>query len=135
MRMQSRLTEKTPGETEVNMVSEVNVTGIMAQFGRGLIQDVSNQMLEKFTGAMRAELEKPDAAASSNDGAGASAHTNEGASPGAMTVGDVAPAAPPIEVISFGSRLLARAAGRTMRRPLFWVVAAAAAGCLYWLFR
>src|SRR6185295_12611001 len=63
MRMQSRLVERAPGETEVNVTSEVNVTGIMAQFGRGLIQDVSNQMFQRFTDAVRAELEKPEAAA------------------------------------------------------------------------
>ena len=60
MKMESRLSEKTPGETEVAMVSDVNVTGIMAQFGRGLVQDVSNQMFQKFTEAVRAELERPD---------------------------------------------------------------------------
>jgi hypothetical protein len=32
----------------------VNVTGILVQFGRGMIQDVSNQMLARFTEAMRA---------------------------------------------------------------------------------
>ena len=53
MKMTSRLVERAPGETEVNVVSEVNVTGILAQFGRGLIQDVSNQMFERFTEAMR----------------------------------------------------------------------------------
>ncbi len=62
MKMESRLSEKTPGETEVAMVSDVNVTGIMAQFGRGLVQDVSNQMFQKFTEAVRAELERPDEA-------------------------------------------------------------------------
>jgi len=40
MKMESRLSEKAAGETEVAMVSEVSVTGVMAQFGRGLIQDV-----------------------------------------------------------------------------------------------
>src|SRR5215467_10214976 len=60
MRMHSHLVEKGPAETEVTVVSEVNVTGILAQMGRGMIQDVSNQMMKKFTAAMRAELEKPE---------------------------------------------------------------------------
>lgn len=212
MRMQSRLTETAPGETEVSMVSEVSVTGIMAQFGRGLIQDVSNQMLERFTGAMRAELEKPRAAATASASAGAGAGAGAGAmatsgtavggevsamlgagpmaeakavptavagaiasatvtangssresahpgasagvsasaspgvsasaSPGGGFGGPAstnatagAPvASPPIEVFSFGGRILLRAAGRAARRPLFWVVVAAVVGCLYWLF-
>ena len=56
MRMTSRIVEKAAGESEVRVVSEVSVTGIMAQFGRGLMQDVSDQMLQRFTEAMRAEL-------------------------------------------------------------------------------
>lgn len=61
MKMSSVLKEVAPSETEVTLVSDVNVTGILAQFGRGLMQDVSDQMLKRFTDAMRAELEKPDA--------------------------------------------------------------------------
>src|SRR5262245_47378148 len=60
MKMESRLVEKSPGETEVTVVSDVNVTGLLAQMGRGLMQDVSNQMFQKFTEAMRTELEKPE---------------------------------------------------------------------------
>jgi hypothetical protein len=167
MRMESRLVETSPGETEVNVVSEVNVTGIMAQFGRGLIQDVSNQMLQKFTGAMRAELEGPGPAGAApvapspniatgtsagdggaaapgsgvggtpNVGAGPPAGSSRGAAMGAGSASGAPPptAAPPIEVLSFGSRLLARAAGRTMRRPLFWVVLIAIAGLLTLILR
>lgn len=61
MKLTSALVSKAPDETEVTLVSDVNVTGILAQFGRGLMQDVSDQMLQRFTDAMRAELEKPDA--------------------------------------------------------------------------
>lgn len=56
MKMTSRLAEKDGG-TEVQVVSDVEVTGILAQFGRGMIDDVSDQMFEKFTGRMRASLE------------------------------------------------------------------------------
>ena len=62
MKMSSTLAARGPSETEVTLVSDVSVTGILAQFGRGLMQDVSDQMLKRFTDAMRAELEKPDAA-------------------------------------------------------------------------
>ena len=58
MKMSSVLKEVAPSETEVTLVSDVNVTGILAQFGRGLMQDVSDQMLKRFTDAMRAELEQ-----------------------------------------------------------------------------
>jgi uncharacterized protein len=57
MKMTSRVSERAPGETEVVASSEVNVTGILAQLGRGMIQDVSDQMFQRFTDAIRAELE------------------------------------------------------------------------------
>jgi hypothetical protein len=140
MKMQSRLSEKTPGETEVAMISEVNVTGIMAQFGRGLVQDVSNQMFQKFTEAARAELEKDDeTVAGPSASASASASSTTTASTAAPAVSSSLPSppppsSPPIEVVSFGTKILARAVGRIMRRPLFWVVVVAGAGLIYWLF-
>jgi len=161
MKMESRLAEKSPGETEVTMASEVNVTGIMAQFGRGLIQDVSNQMFQKFTEAARVELEKPDepaapapappaaaeaaaaveAAAAGMPGIGAAeiaaaaaaSSAATPASPAAQAPASPAAPAPPIEVMSFGTKILARAFGRMMRRPLFWIVVVAVAGLIYWL--
>src|SRR5260370_3880112 len=63
MRMKSRVVERAPGETEVTVTSDVNVVGVLAQFGRGMIQDVSDQMFAKFTEAMRRQLEAPPAAA------------------------------------------------------------------------
>jgi carbon monoxide dehydrogenase subunit G len=160
MKMESRLSEKTPGETEVAMVSDVNVTGIMAQFGRGLVQDVSNQMFQKFTEAVRAELERPDEPAAAAPtpaetaaspstaaaiGAPAAPLPGEPASPPLVSgsTAGLSPAspprpaptpAPPIEVFSFGGKILARATGRMMRRPLFWVVVAAGAVLIYRLF-
>src|SRR4051794_5958143 len=62
MRMKSRVVGKGPSETEVTVVSDVNVMGVLAQFGRGMIQDVSDQLLGKFTEAMRRERETPAAA-------------------------------------------------------------------------
>jgi carbon monoxide dehydrogenase subunit G len=172
MRMESRLSEKTPGETEVAMVSDVNVTGIMAQFGRGLVQDVSNQMFQKFTEAVRAELERPDEAGSAaapspsppvTDATGVPAPTPASTAaallapaspvvPPSAVSGTAAaalspspsisaapaparPPAPPIEVFSFGGKILARATGRMMRRPLFWIVVVVAAALIYRLSR
>ena len=115
MKMTSRLVERAPGETEANLVSEVNVTGILAQFGRGMIQDVSDQMFQKFTDGVRAELEKPAAEA------------------GAQAPASVTPAAP-IDVASLGSQVAGRALLRAARGPLFWVVVAALVLAIYWLW-
>jgi carbon monoxide dehydrogenase subunit G len=101
MRMTSRLVEKAPGETQVSVASDVNVTGILAQFGRGMIQDVSDQMFRKFADAVRGELES------------------------AAAVAAPAPApAQPIEVLSFGGPVAARALARAAKRPVFWIAAA-----------
>jgi uncharacterized protein len=110
MKMSSQLVEKGPAETEVSVATEVNVTGVLAQFGRGMIQDVSNQMFQKFTEAVRVELEKP-------------------------AEGAPAAAAPPIEVVSFGGQILGQAAARTMRRPGFWIAVGAVVVVLLWWFR
>lgn len=106
MRMKSRITERAGGESEVTVVSEVSVTGIMAQFGRGLMQDVSNQMLDRFTEAMRAELEKPEPPITPS------------------ATAPLATGAPPIEVSSF-----------VFRQPAVWIAAAVVFAILYWFWR
>jgi len=118
MRMKSRLAERSPRETEVAATSEVNVTGILAQLGRGMIQDVSDQMFEKFTTAMRADLE------SAGGGNGAA---NAGPQPAASE-------AAPIDAVSFGAGVLGRAAARGLRRPVFWAATVVLALLIYWLW-
>jgi carbon monoxide dehydrogenase subunit G len=110
LRLTSTLLPKAPGETEVTATSRVNVTGILAQMGRGMVQDIGDQMFQVFSQRLRAELEaEPEAEA-----AAATASTR--AKPEALDVG----------------ALGARAAVRT---PLFWVAIALAAGLIYLLFR
>ena len=144
MRMESRLVEKGPAETEVTVVSDVNVTGILAQMGRGMIQDVSNQMMKKFTEAMRAELEKPEtppesapsssSSSSSSSPSSTASNTSTATSTSTSTSTSTGTTAqPPIELVSFGGKILVRAVGRGMRRPVFWVVVAGISGLVYWL--
>lgn len=117
MRMKSRLVERAPGETEVTITSNLNIVGTLAQFGRGIIQDVSDQVFDRFVGAVRAELETPIPV---------SAISYAPTDPAPMTTGGVAvlskpaAAAPPIEVLSTASGVIGRAASRTARRPLVW---------------
>lgn len=66
MKMTSRLEEKDGG-TEVHVTSDVDVTGILAQFGRGMIQNVSDQMFDKFTAKMRSDLEGGGAATAAGE--------------------------------------------------------------------
>src|SRR5207245_3728006 len=57
MRMISRLVPLADGGTEVVVTSEVNISGILAQMGRGIIESVSAQLFQQFAAAMRQKLE------------------------------------------------------------------------------
>jgi carbon monoxide dehydrogenase subunit G len=63
LRLTSMLVQKAAGETEVTTTSRVNITGILAQMGRGMVQDVGDQMFQVFSQRVRAELETAPAAA------------------------------------------------------------------------
>lgn len=122
LRLSSALLEKAPGETEVTTTSRVNITGILAQMGRGMVQDVSDQMFQIFSQRMRAELE------------GAAPAAAPAAQPAASPL--PVPATPPIaaaqpEALDMGA-IGAKAA---LRAPVFWVAVAVAAAVLYLLLR
>src|SRR6266481_7573586 len=119
LRLTSSIKEVSPGETEVTAASKVNITGILAQMGRGMIQDVSDHLFQIFSQCMRAELESTPPAVS------------------APAAAAPAPSAPPqaLDLGSLGAKAAGRAAFRTVRRPSFWIAVAAAAALLYLLFR
>ncbi|HEX3532229.1 MAG TPA: SRPBCC family protein [Thermoanaerobaculia bacterium] len=143
MRMKSRVVGRAPAETEVTVVSDVNVMGVLAQFGRGMIQDVSDQLFQKFTDAMRRELETPAAVAAPES-------VPPPVSPAAENPGPVAPppavssvtAAPPpapppgvdnvLDVGSLGAAAASRAAGRLLSNPIFWIAVIVLALLVYW---
>jgi carbon monoxide dehydrogenase subunit G len=151
MRMKSRVVARSPEETEVTVVSDVNVFGILAQFGRGMIQDVSDQMFGKFSEAMRRQLETPVADPSGEPVPSPAAEVEEGAvSPeAAIVVAEViagaeaviagaVPAAPyqapdVLDVGAIGAAAAGRAAVRMLERPGFWIVAVALAALVFFL--
>ena len=55
MKMEGRLTPKGTG-TEVIVSMDVNVTGMLAQFGSRLINDVSNQVFDQFVNNFKNQL-------------------------------------------------------------------------------
>jgi len=115
LRMTSTLTERGPGETDVRVVQDISVTGLLAQMGRGMIQDVGDQLFQRFTEAIRAQLEAPASVG------------------GATAAPAAAPAAEPIQALSFGAGVAGRALGRTARRPAFWIAIAILVFVLWWL--
>src|SRR5690348_5409417 len=138
LRLGSSLRETAPGETEVTTTSRVNITGILAQMGRGMVQDVSDQMFQIFSQRMRAELEgaaKVDAPASVPTAQPAAPTMAQPAPPPtaqpALSVPvSPAPAERP-EALDMGA-IGAKAA---LRAPVFWVAVVAAAAVLYLLLR
>lgn len=110
LRMTSTLTAQGSNETAVQVVQDISVTGLLAQMGRGMIQDVGDQLFERFTGAIRAQLEAAAAATP-------------------------APSAEPIQALSFGAGVAGRALGRTARRPAVWIALLVVLIVLWWLLR
>jgi len=133
MRLTSTIKEIAPGQTEVTAASKVNITGILAQMGRGMIQDVSDHLFQIFSQCMRAELEAGLPTAS----APAVSPPPAAPAPSAPAVGGASGAAAPeaLDLGSLGAKVAGRAAARTVRRPSFWIAVAAAAALLYLLFR
>ncbi|HLN11714.1 MAG TPA: SRPBCC family protein [bacterium] len=90
MRMLSRLAAADGGHTEVTVSADVNISGILAQMGRGMIESVSTHVFQQFATAVRTKLE-------AGGGAGAAAQASE---------------AKPVDALSLG----AKAVGDSVRR-------------------
>ena len=140
MKLVSTLKEGTPGVTEVTAVSMINVTGILAQMGRGMIQDVSDQMFQIFSERMRGELEAQAAATAApapvesapaavpvatTASAAASPAAVAPASPAASAAPAAAiapPAAAPeaLDLGAVGGKVAWSIAARTFSSPVFW---------------
>ena len=146
MRMSSRVQERGPNETEVSVISDVNVMGALAQFGRGMIQDVSDQLFQRFTDAMRRELAasaptppEPLLAAPVADNPPSSAPAADPPAPQAVlppvpTVAMPIPAGEAaLDVGALGAQAARRAAGRMLSRPGFWIVVVLLGLLIYWL--
>jgi uncharacterized protein len=54
------MTEAAEGRTEVRVVTTLSITGKPAQFGRGVIEDVSNKLLGQFVECLAARLATPE---------------------------------------------------------------------------
>ncbi len=57
MNMTSQVTEVSENKTKVHVDAEVTISGVLAQFGRGMIEQVSKKMFKEFSTAVKRELE------------------------------------------------------------------------------
>jgi uncharacterized protein len=51
--------DEASGQTRVTMTTNLQIAGKMAQFGRGIVGDVSESLVDSFAEALRAELSRP----------------------------------------------------------------------------
>lgn len=151
MRMSSRVVVRDAASTEVVIVSDVNVVGALAQFGKGMIEDVSDQMFGKFSAAMRRQVETAAPAAAATTSAGESAPsvaaavaTTAALSPTATAPSTTQPPASPpqvrqteevLDLGAIGTAAAGRAAVRALRNPVLWIAVVLALHLLWHLFR
>jgi hypothetical protein len=102
-----------------------------------MIQDVSDQLFQKFSTSMRRELEGP----------APSPALPEQAAPAPSPEPPAGPATPPavsemtaaaedvLDVGALGAAAAGRAATRTLRRPGFWIAVLVLAALIYFLLR
>ncbi|HTE50388.1 MAG TPA: SRPBCC domain-containing protein [Kofleriaceae bacterium] len=163
MKLSSSLAEVGPGKTEITATSDVSVTGILAQMGRGMIQDVSDELFQIFSQRVRAELEAEAAASPPpSPPSGSDQATSVPATPvpvaptpaapvtvpplSAPVVSAVPVSTPPVAALpvnapeaaldlgAIGARAARRAALRMLSGPAFWGVLAVIAALVYILF-
>ena len=87
--------------TKVSIVTDLQMQGPLAQFGRGVVTEISAQMTREFSSCLAARLTKPETATTPEEGVGAAAAS---ASP--------SPAAPSQTKPINGLRLFVSALGR-----------------------
>jgi uncharacterized protein len=150
MKLSSSLKEVAPGQTEITAISDLSITGILAQMGRGMIQDVSDELFQIFSQRVQSELEtaSPQGEAAGQGAAPLPGAPTAGGSPGAPTssAGRAATPAPPspspggngeaqaLDLGAIGARAARRAALRAIAGPVFWIALVAIAALIYFLF-
>ncbi|GAA4246000.1 SRPBCC family protein [Dactylosporangium darangshiense] len=115
--------------TRVNVATDLDITGKAAQFGRGLIGDVSGRLIGQFANCLSQKLAASDEAPPVAEAAPA-----EEAAPSAGPLAPVEPDAEPIDLLAVSG------VGGAVRRAVPYVVTAAASfavvlGIIWWIRR
>lgn len=114
------------GRTRVTVVTDLNITGKPAQFGRGVMQDVSDKLLAQFVDCLSQRLSQPEAdasAASAGDQDAGPASQPTGAAAGTPTTDaagdpDAGPSsAPPADAVPLHADAARSTAGPSPTRP------------------
>ncbi len=65
----AQLLEESPTSTKVTVTTDLNITGKVAQFGRGAMADISNKLLDQFVENLNGLIAAGDTAATTSDNA------------------------------------------------------------------
>jgi len=127
----AQLTSMTPTSTSVNVVTDLAITGKVAQFGRGALADISEKLIAQFADNLNALIDREGGAPAPS----ASAPVSE--SPSAGTVTDASTSEPKIRKIEGPAaeplNLQSVAGGAMMKRLL--PIAGAILGILLFIVR
>ncbi|MCR1781092.1 SRPBCC family protein [Nocardioides carbamazepini] len=105
-RIHARLEPMGPTRTRVLIDTDLDISGRMAQFGRGAIADVSNRLMGQFVANIGALLDQPEstgagpATPSSGRSAAPSAYSAPATAPAATAPAATAPAAADLDVMA-----------------------------------
>ncbi len=105
----AQLLEESPTSTKVTVTTDLNITGKVAQFGRGAMADISNKLLDQFVENLNGLIAAGDTSATSDNA------TSSGA-----------PSAPAAEKEVEALDLLSVSSGAILKRALPVVVVIAA---------
>lgn len=109
----AQLTEESPTSTKVTVTTDLNITGKVAQFGRGAMADISNKLLDQFVTNLNGLIAAGNSSVASESG---------------DTSAPAAPAAPQeVEALD----LLSVSSGAILKRAL--PVVAVVAAVIIWL--
>jgi carbon monoxide dehydrogenase subunit G len=112
----AQLVEESPTSTKVTVTTDLNITGKVAQFGRGAMADISNKLLDQFVSNLNGLIAAGNTSAT--------AQSSDVSAPGEST----SPAAPQeVEALN----LLSVSGGAILKRALPVVVVVAAV--IIWL--
>lgn len=93
----------SPTSTRVEVITDLQVTGKVAQFGRGILGDVSKKLMSQFATNLNTMLDEAgsdaDAAASTAEPAAEASSASDATTSGTTTSADTAPAAPTVRRI------------------------------------
>ena len=100
-----------PASTKVKVVTELTITGKVAQFGRGVLADVSTKLIGQFAEALDEEVQKGGSVDASETGAEPAVTAPEAATPSDGPRRIVAKPAEPVDLLDAAGSPVARRVG------------------------